>query len=101
MDEKTLGIFGTIAVILLGVIGSLVAWFLGGKDLEGNKREILRQMLNFEITLIIVSFLGLIPFVGIVVGLAVLVGNIVFAIKSFQAYNNDTEFKAPAFDFVK
>ena len=55
MDEKTIGIFGTIAVILLGVIGSLLAWCLGGKDLQGNKREVIRQMLNFEITLIIVS----------------------------------------------
>ncbi len=101
MDEKALGIFGTIAVIILGVIGSLVAWFLGGKNLEGNKREIIRQMLNFEISLIIVSFLGLIPFVGIIVGLGILIANIVYAVKSFKAYNNDTEFKAPGFDFVK
>ena len=39
MDEKTIGIFGTIAVILLGVIGSLLAWCLGGKDLQGNRSE--------------------------------------------------------------
>ncbi len=101
MDEKTIGIFGTIAVILLGVIGSLLAWCLGGKDLQGNKREVIRQMLNFEITLIIVSFLAIIPLVGLLVGLAVLVANIIFAIKSFNAFNNDAEFKAPAYQFVK
>ncbi len=53
-------------------------WCLGGKDLQGNKREVIRQMLNFEITLIIVSFLAIIPLVGLIVGLAVLVAKYYF-----------------------
>lgn len=101
MDEKALKIFGTILVIFLGVIASLIAWCLGGKDLEGNARETIRQMLNFEISLIILSLLSIIPFVGLVVGLVVLITNIVFGIKSFIAINNDTPFKAPGYEFVK
>ena len=49
MDEKTIGIFGTIAVILLGVIGSLLAWCLGGKDLQGNKREVIDRCLTLKL----------------------------------------------------
>ena len=91
-----------LQLFFLGVIGSLLAdGALAVKICKATKREVIRQMLNFEITLIIVSFLAIIPLVGLIVGLAVLVANIIFAIKSFKAFNNDAEFKAPAYQFVK
>ena len=104
-NEKVLTLVGTLGVIILGVIGSLVAWFLGGKDLEGNARETLRQIFNFEISLIIVAFIvgvvsAFIPFVGILV-LLLSLANLVLPIMAFIAINNGTEFKAPSFQFVK
>ena len=102
MNEKTLTIIGTLGTILFGVIASLVAWFAGGKDLQGNSKEIIRQMFNFELTILIASIvLGLIPFVGILVGFVVLVANLVFAIKSYIAATKGAEFKAPGFEFIK
>ena len=95
MNEKTLTIIGTLGVILFGVIASAVAWFAGGKDLSGSSREIIRQMFNFELTILIVSLvLGFIPLVGLIAGFAIMIANIVFAIKSFAASNNNEEFKA-------
>lgn len=102
MNEKTLSIIGTLGVILFGVIASIVAWFAGGKDLQGNAKEVIRQMFNFEITIFIVGFFtAWIPFVGFLIGLAILVSNIVFAIKSYNAVNKGVEFKAPGFAFIK
>lgn len=102
MNEKTLTIIGTLGVILFGVIASIVAWFAGGNELQGNSREVIRQMFNFELTILIASLvLGWIPLISILVGLAIVVANIIFAIKSFNAANNNTEFKAPCFEFIK
>ncbi len=102
MNEKTLTIIGTLGVILFGVIASAVAWFAGGKDLSGSSREIIRQMFNFELTILIVSLvLGFIPLVGLIAGFAIMIANIVFAIKSFAASNNNAEFKAPCYEFIK
>ncbi len=84
------------------VIVSAVAWFAGGKDLSGSSREIIRQMFNFELTILIVSLvLGFIPLVGLIAGFAIMIANIVFAIKSFAASNNNAEFKAPCYEFIK
>lgn len=102
MKEKTLSIIGTLGTILFGVFASLFAWFAGGKDLQGNSKEVIRQMFNFEITIFIAGLvLGWIPLVGILVGLAIFVANIVLAIKSFVAANKGEEFKAPGFEFIK
>ncbi len=102
MNEKTLSIIGTLGTILFGVFASLVAWFAGGKDLQGNTKEVIRQMFNFELTIFVAGLvLGWIPLVGILVGLVIFVSNIVFAIKSFIAANKGEEFKAPAFAFIK
>ena len=102
MNEKTLTIIGTLGVILFGVIASAVAWFAGGKELSGNSREIIRQMFNFELTIFIASLiLSFIPLVNILAGLVIMIANIVFAIKSFAASNNNAEFKAPFYEFIK
>ena len=98
MDEKTSVLVGTIGSIFLGVIAAALAWILGKDTLTGNNKEIVRQMLNFEISLMIVSFvLAIIPFVGVVLALIVWVVNIIFCVKAFLAHKNNVEFKAPSF----
>ncbi len=101
MEEKNLTLISTLGVIILGVIGPLIGWFCGGCNLESNSKETIRQMLNFEITLILVSFLTLIPLIGLIVPVIVFVTNIIFAIKSFNATKNNAPFKAPGYEFIK
>ena len=102
MNEKNLVILATLGTIILGIIASLIAWFVGGKDLQSHNKEILRQLLNFQITIAIVGFLvNLIPFVGQFIFLVIFVVSIVYAVKGFNASNKNTEFKAPSFEIVK
>lgn len=102
MNEKTLVLLGTLGTIILGVIAAALAWFLGGSALQSPNKEILRQMLNFEISLLIVGLIcGFIPFVGVLIGLVLAVFNLFIAIKAFIASNNNEAFKAPSYEFIK
>lgn len=102
MDEKTLAALGTLGTIILGVLAAAIAWFAGGQNLQGNTKEVLRQMFNFEICLLIVGIVvGFIPVVNMIGGLVIFVVNIIFALKAFSAANNGTEFKAPALEIIK
>ena len=101
MDEKVSVLFGTLGTIVLGVFATLIAWYAGNAFLQGNNREIVRQMLNFEISLFIVGLLSIIPFVGFIVAPVVLIMNLIFAIKGFVAFQKNAEFKAPGYEFIK
>ena len=102
MDKKTLVLIGTILTIIFGLLASLVAWFAGGKELEGSAKEAIRQMFNFELTYLILAIvLGWVPILGQLLVLGLWIANIVFAIKAFNAANKDEEVKVPAFDFIK
>ena len=102
MDKKTLVLVGTILTIIFGLLASLVAWFAGGKELEGSAKEAIRQMFNFELTYLIAALvLGWIPLLGQLLVLGLWIANIVFAIKAFNAANKDEEVKVAAFDFIK
>lgn len=102
MNEKTIGFIGTLGCILFGAIASLVAWFCGGKDLQTNTKEVVRQMFNFEITLFIVGILlNLIPILGQLTLFVLWLYSIVLSIKAYQAINNNTAFKAPSFELIK
>ena len=93
---------GTIITIILGVLASLIAWFAGGQNLQGASREAIRQMFNFEIIFLILAItLGWIPILGQILVLVLWIANIVFAIKSYNAANNNTEIKIPCIDIIK
>lgn len=102
MDSKTLVIIGTIITIFFGVLASLIAWFCGGKELEGANKNAIRQMFNFEITFFIVAILlGWIPLLGQLVVFVLWIMNIIFAIQTFNSANNGVEIKVPAIEFIK
>lgn len=102
MDEKTSVIVGTILTIFFGLLASLIAWFCGGEKLQGSSREAIRQMFNFEITFFILAVvIGWVPILGQLAVLILWIMNIVFAIKSFNAANNNQEIRVPSFNIVK
>lgn len=102
MDKKTLILIGTILTIIFGLLAALVAWFAGGKELEGSAKEAIRQMFNFELTYLILAIvLGWVPVLGQLLVLGLWIANIVFAIKAFNAANKDEEVKVPAFNLIK
>ncbi len=102
MNEKTLGYLGTLGCILLGVIASLIAWFGGLKDTQSHEKEVVRQMFNFELSIVILGIVtSFIPVVGIVICLVLNLANLVYSIISFLAVKNNKEFKVPAYEFIK
>ena len=94
MNEKTTVLLGILGALLLGVIATAVAWILGKDTLQPHSREVMRRLLNLEITLLL---LGLIPLLTPLV----LIANVIFVVLAFMAVNNGTEFKAQAFNFIK
>ena len=102
MDKKMLIHFGTLLAIIFGVLASIIAWVAGGQELQGNAREAIRQMFNYEITFLILAvLLGWIPILGQLLALGLWVANIVFAVNAYNAANKDTEVKIPGFNFIK
>ncbi len=102
MNQKTLVLIGTILTIIFGIFASFVAWFGGGKDLEGISRDAIRQMFNFEITFLILAvLLGWIPFIGQILVLVLWVANIVFAIQAFNAVEKNTGLKILCLNIIK
>ena len=102
MDEKVLGILGTLGCIILGVVAAAVAWFCGGSELQTPAKEVLRRMFNFEITIVILGvILMFIPVVGQLIALALSAVNLIYAVMAFLAIQNNKEFKAPAYEFIK
>jgi uncharacterized Tic20 family protein len=100
MSEKGLVILGTLGCILIGVLGTLIAWFCGGKDLTGNAKDILKKMFNFQLSLTLVGIIiSFIPIVNLLLLLFSLIGT-VYVIKAFVAYNKNTQFNAPSFGFI-
>ena len=102
MDEKTLVIVGTLLAIILGVIAPLVAWFCGGKELQGDSKEAIRQMFNWGITFAIVfTIVMMIPLIGQLIGFVLMVLNIVYAIRAFNFATKGGSLNIPAIDFIK
>lgn len=102
MSETTLVVIGTILTIFFGILASLISWFCGGSELDGNSKEAIRQMFNFQITaLIIILVFGWLPLIGQLLMFVIWVMNIVFAIQAFNAAEKNNEVKIPAFDIVK
>lgn len=102
MNEKGFVILGTLGTILLGVFASLIAWLVGSDKLQENGKEIVRQMFNWEVSILIISLIVCwIPVIGAILCMVMNVANLVFAIKAFLAYQNNKEFKAPSFINIK
>lgn len=102
MDEKTLVLLGTLSTIVLGVIGSIVAWYSGGQELQGNSREIIRKMFNFEICLFCAALIiSVVPFIGALVAPAFFVVNLIVALKAYNAVTKGTEFDVPCIEIIK
>ena len=99
MNEKTLTLIGTLGGII--AILPLLAWFLGGNNLQGNNRETLKTMVNLEICLIFCCIvLSFIPFVGHIVSVVIFLANIALSIKAYTCVNKEA-FKLPVIEIVK
>lgn len=94
---------GTLGVILLGVFAPLITWATKKDELQGKEKDIIRKMLNFEITLLIVCVLiNFIPLIGLIICMILGVVNIVIAIIGYGALSNDKEFNPPmTYHFIK
>lgn len=98
MNEKNWILIGTLGAIILGVIATGVAWVMGLSAMQGHTKEVIRRFFNFEITLFI---LAIIPIIGQLLLPIIIIVNIIYAIKAYNAATTGIEFSAPAFEIVK
>lgn len=99
MNEKNLMILGTLGGII--AIGSIIAWFIGGNKLQGNNRETLATMFNWEICLFVLGIiLNFIPVAGQILSVVAGLINIVIAVKAFTCIDK-AAFKLPIPEIIK
>jgi len=102
MDGKTWATIATLGSIIFGVLAPLLAWFAGGSTLQGNEKEIVRQILNFEFLIFIICFIaGWIPLINLLVWLIAWIATIVYAVKGYTSIGKNEPFKAPGYEFMK
>ena len=103
MKNTGLMIFGTLGAILLGFIPPLIVWCLSKEKLETGEKEVIKTILNFEISLLIVCLVAsLIPFIGKLIVSVCSILNIVYAIMAYLAANDNKPLKPLTFyEFVK
>lgn len=101
-NEKGILALGTLGG-LLGILIPLIVWAVKKETLSPYAKCILTGMVNFELTLLIVSILvSLIPVVGVIIGLILSVFNLVVVIMAFSASSKKNEFKYPmTYNFIK
>ena len=91
-DQRTLAMLAHLLGIFTGVIGALVIWLMK-KDEGGFVENQAKEALNFQITLLIASVIGMVltlVLIGFLVLLAVAVASIVFSIMgAMKAYSGE------------
>jgi uncharacterized Tic20 family protein len=91
-DQRTLAMLAHLLGIFTGVIGALVIWLMK-KDEGGFVENQAKEALNFQITLLIASVIGMVltlVLIGFLVLLAVAVASIAFSIMgAVKAYRGE------------
>lgn len=102
-NEKALLIAGTLGSIFLGFLMPLLIWLVKKDDLSFYGKEMMRGMLNFELTIFIASVvLALIPFIGKLLLAFIPLINAVIPILAFIAVMSHKEYKFPfSYEFIK
>ncbi len=102
MNEKTIGVLGTLGTIILGIFAAAIALFAGGNALQGKTREVVKQMFNFELVILVFGIVtGFIPVVGTIIGGVIFIVNLLVAIKAYLALGSEAEFKLPIPEIIK
>ena len=94
-SEKTLILLIVILSIISGFIAPLVLWLLKKNELSDFAKNIIRKLLNFELTLLCLCILFIIPFIGPIIsyigGPFVWIVNVIYCIMCAMAVTNSRE----------
>jgi uncharacterized Tic20 family protein len=96
-DDKTIALLAHLLGIFTGFIGALVI-YLVKKDSSPFVERHAREALNFQITMAIAAFVGVVltlVLIGIFVLIAVSIANIVFCILATLAASKGEEYRYP------
>ena len=96
-DDKTMALLAHLLGIFTGFIGALVI-YLVKKDSSPFVERHAREALNFQITMAIAAFVGVVltlVLIGIFVLIAVSIANIVFCILATLAASKGEEYRYP------
>ena len=104
-SEKTLVLLIVILSMITGFLASLVVWALKKDELGENARNFVRNLLNFELTLLCVCVLFIIPFIGPLLAYlgapGLWVVNVVYCIMAAVAISNSKTLSLPSYEFIK
>lgn len=103
MKNEGLVILGTLGCIILGILASIIAYFVGKDKFTPQERDVVATLFNFNISLFIICILiNFIPIIGQLLTLVIFVISIVYAILAYIAAKENKPFKAfTIYQFVK
>ena len=104
-SEKTLVLLIVILSIIAGFITPLVLWVIKKSELSEYAQNFIKNLLNFELTLLCVCVLFLIPFIGPILGTLggpiVWIINVIYCIMAAMAITNSKDISLPSYKFIK
>lgn len=99
-DNKNLLFLTTLISLVFGLISPLVVWIMTKSKLEGDSKDYLKNLLNFEITMFIIGFVFGIVFAPLA-GFCAFINLVVLIFAMISVYNNKN-FKFPfLLDLIK
>ena len=105
-NEKTLVLLTLILSIIVGFLAPLIIWALKKNEMNDYSRNVVRKLLNFELTLACIGLIFLIPIIGqllAIVGAPIVwILNIVYCILAVIKISNFEDVNFPiSFNFIK
>lgn len=104
-SEKTLTLLVIVLSVVAGFIAPLIIWVLKKDSLSDTAKQIIRKLLNFELTLLCVCILFLISVLGQLLAILgaplVWIINVVYCIMAAIAISNSSDVKFPSYEFIK
>lgn len=99
-NSKNLLILTTLISLVFGLLSPLVVWIISKSKLEGEAKDYLKNLLNFEITMFVISAIFGIVFAPLA-GFCAFINVVVLIFATISIYNNKN-FKFPfLLDLVK
>ncbi len=104
-SEKTLVLLIVILSIVTGFLAPLILWLLKKPELSDYAKILTKRLLNFELTLLCVCILFLVPFIGPMIsfigGPLIWIINVIYCIMYAIAIANSKEISLPGYQFIK
>lgn len=104
-SEKTLILLVVILSIISGFLASICLWAIQKDSLSHDAKNFTRNLLNFELSILCICAIFIIPVIGPAIGYfgapVLWVVNVVYCIMAAVAISESKALKLPCYEFIK